>query len=138
MNWFALIPLVIQGLSAIQPLASGVDLSKVSNVGAGLIPLLERLVGGLAPGSQAKVGVAVSAATSVFDPDIVKWIQNILNLTGNNLVVDGTLGPLTLAAADSFAAKELGIVPGGPISEILQNGLKWISGQHLSHDVNPK
>lgn len=112
MPWITIIPLVIQGLSAIQPLASGVNSNKISAAGAGLVPVLEQLLVSLAPGSQAKVGLAVSAATSVFDPDIVKWIQNVLNLAGNSLTVDGQLGPMTLAAADTFAAKELGIVPG--------------------------
>ncbi len=120
MPWITIIPLVIQGLSAIQPLASGVNSNKISAAGAGLVPVLEQLLVSLAPGSQAKVGLAVSAATSVFDPDIVKWIQNVLNLAGNSLTVDGQLGPMTLAAADTFAAKELGIVPGGLVSEILQ------------------
>jgi hypothetical protein len=131
MNWFAIIPLVIQGLSAIQPLASGVDSNKISTTGAGLVPVIEALMGRLAPGSQANVAVAVSAATQVYDQDIAKWIQNILNLVGNNLAVDGILGPHTLAAADSFAAKELGIVPGGLASQVLQNGLQWLASKKI-------
>lgn len=127
--WITIIPLVIQGLSAIQPLLSGADSNKIATAGAGLVPVIESLLGGLAPGSQAKAGIAVSAATSVFDPDIVKWIQKIMNLVGNNLAVDGHLGPMTLAAVDSFASKELGIVPGGLISEVLQNSLKWLAAK---------
>jgi hypothetical protein len=129
MIWTTLIPLAIQALSAIQPLSSGANQNKVSSAGEGLIPVLEKLLAGVAPGTQVNVPFAVSVATEVFDPDIVKWIQNILNKAGNNLAVDGTLGPLTLAAADSFAARELGIVPGGLMSVILQSGLKWLASK---------
>jgi hypothetical protein len=129
MMWMTIIPLVIQALSAIQPLSSGADQNKVSSAGEGLIPVLEKLFAGVAPGTQVNVPFAVSVATSVFDPDIVKWIQNILNKAGNNLTVDGKLGPLTLAAADSFAARELGIVPGGLMSGILQSGLTSLASR---------
>src|SRR5271168_795971 len=127
MTWIALIPLVIQGLTAIQPLFTGVNSNNVSTAGNGLIPLLQSLIGGLAPGSQGKVAPAVAAATSVFDPNVIKWIQQILNLAGNNVDVDGELGPQTLGAAAAFAEKELGIVQGGLISEVLQNALKWLA-----------
>jgi lysozyme family protein len=73
------------------------------------------------------VNAAVAAATSVFDPNLVKWIQNILNLTWNNLAVDGDLGPQTLAAAATFAEKELGIVQNRPSGEIFQSILKWLA-----------
>ena len=85
------------------------------------------MIGGLAPGSQGKVAPAVAAATSVFDPNVIKWIQQILNLAGNNVDVDGELGPQTLGAAAAFAEKELGIVQGSLISEVLQNALKWLA-----------
>jgi|SRR5579872_2896863 len=129
MNWAVIIPFVIQGLSAIQPLFSGVTNNKVSAAGTGLIPIFESLFGNLAPGSAAKVAPAVNAATSVFDPNIIKWIQQILNLAGNNLDVDGELGPMTLAAAASFAEKELGLVSGGLASTILLNVLKGLGTQ---------
>jgi hypothetical protein len=127
MTWIALIPLVIQGLTAIQPLFTGVNSNSVTTAGNGLIPLLQSLIGSLAPGSQGKVNAAVAAATSVFDPNLVKWIQNILNLAGNNLAVDGDLGPQTLAAAATFAEKELGIVQNSPAGEIFQSILKWLA-----------
>ncbi len=127
MNWVTLIPLVIQGLTAVQPLLSGINSSKINTAGTSLVPVLQALIGGVSPQSQGKVAPAVAAATSVFDPNIIKWIQQILNLTGSNLEVDGELGPLTLAAAESFAAKELGIVPGGLAGEILQSVLKWLA-----------
>jgi hypothetical protein len=41
MTWVALIPLVIQGLTAIQPLFTGVNSNSVTTVGNGLIPLLQ-------------------------------------------------------------------------------------------------
>jgi hypothetical protein len=127
MNWVTIIPLVIQGLTAIQPLFSAVNANNVSSAGTGLIPIIERLIGGLAPGSQGKVQPAIIAATSVFDPDMVKWIQKILNLAGYNLDVDGELGPMTLAAAAAFAEKELGIAQGGLASTILQGALKSLA-----------
>jgi Predicted Peptidoglycan domain len=127
MTWVALIPLVIQGLSAIQPLFTGVNSNSVTTAGNGLIPLLQSLGGSLAPGSQGKVSGAVAAATSVFDPNPVKWIQKILNLGGYNVDVDGDLGPQTLGAAATFAEKELGIVQGSPVGEIFQNALQWLA-----------
>jgi hypothetical protein len=137
MNWIAIIPLVIQGLTAIQPLFGGVNASKVVTTGNELIPFFEKLLGGIAPASQSKVGPAITAATAVFNPDPIKWIQQVLNLAGNNLDVDGEVGPLTLAAADAFAAKELGIVQGGFISVVLHDalislGTKSQSGQPSS------
>ena len=126
MTWVALIPLVIQGLSAIQPLLTGVNSNSVTSAGNGLIPLLQSLGGSLAPGSQGKVSGAVAAATSVFDPNLIKWIQNVLNLAGYNVDVDGDLGPQTLGAASTFAEKELGIVQGSPAGEIFQNALQWL------------
>jgi len=127
MTWVALIPLVIQGLTAIQPLFTGVSSNSVTMAGNGLIPVFESLIGGLAPGSQGKVAPAVAAATSVFDPNIITWIQKILNLAGYNVDVDGDLGPQTLSAAATFAEKELGIVQNSPLGEIFQNALKWLA-----------
>jgi hypothetical protein len=127
MTWVALIPLVIQGLTAIQPLFTGVNSNSVTTAGNGLIPLLESLIGSLAPGSQGKAGAAVAAATSVYDPNVINWIQKILNLAGYNVDIDGDLGPQTLGAATTFAEKELGIVQGSPVGEIFQNALKWLA-----------
>ena len=130
MNWMTILPLIIQGLTAIEPLVSGVNQTKISAAGSGLAPVLQTIIGALAPGSQAKVPIAVSAATGVYDPDTAKWIQKVLNLAGSNIEVDGVLGPLTLAAVDSFASKELGIIPGSLISVILANTLKWLAESH--------
>jgi peptidoglycan hydrolase-like protein with peptidoglycan-binding domain len=127
MTWIALIPLVIQGLTAIQPALTGANPNSVTTAGNGLIPLLESLIAVLAPSSKGKVAPAVAAATSVFDPNLIKWIQQILNLAGFNVDVDGELGPQTLGAAAAFAEKELGIVQGSPAGEILQNALKWLA-----------
>jgi hypothetical protein len=127
MTWIALIPLVIQGLSSIQPVLTGVNSNSVATAGNGLIPLLESLVGILAPASKGKVAPAIAAATSVFDPNLIMWIQRILNLGGYNVDVDGEIGPQTLGAAAAFAEKELGIVQGSVFSEILQNALKWLA-----------
>ena len=46
--WMTLIPLMIQALSAIQPLSSGADQNKVATAGEGLIPVLEKLLAGVA------------------------------------------------------------------------------------------
>jgi Predicted Peptidoglycan domain len=119
--------LLIQGLTAIQPLTSRIDSNKVSVAGNNLVPILESLIGRFAPGSQEKVGPAIAAATSVFDPNPTKWIQQVLNLTGNDLLVDGLLGPRTLSAIDSFAAKELGILPGGLASEVVRSLVQWFA-----------
>jgi hypothetical protein len=127
MPWVALIPLVIQGLRSIQPLSNGVNYNSVVTAGSGLIPLLESLIGSVMPGSQGKIAPAVAAATSVFDPNVIKWIQQILNLAGYNLDVDGELGPQTLGAAANFAEKELGIIQGSPIGAVLENILKWLA-----------
>jgi hypothetical protein len=132
MNWVTILPLIIQGLTAIEPLVSGINETKISAAGSGLIPVLQTMIGGLAPGAQAKVPIAISAATGVYDPDTAKWIQKVLNLAGSNIEVDGVLGPLTFAAVDSFASKELGIVPGSLISVMLANTLKWLAESHLA------
>ena len=138
MNWVTILPLIIQGLTAIEPLASGVSQIKISAAGSGLVPVLQTIIGGLAPGSQAKVAIAISAATGVYDTDAAKWIQKILNLAGSNIEVDGALGPLTLAALDSFASKELGIIPGSLISAILVNTLKSLAENHSAVSLADK
>jgi hypothetical protein len=125
-----MLPLIIQGLTAIEPLVSGANQTKISAAGSGLVPVLQTIIGNLAPGAQAKVPIAISAATGVYDPDTAKWIQKVLNLAGSNIEVDGVLGPLTLAAVDSFASKELGIIPGSLISAFLVNALKWLAENH--------
>jgi Predicted Peptidoglycan domain len=138
MNWVTILPLIIQGLTAIEPLASGASQIKISAAGSGLVPVLQTIIGGLAPGSQEKVAIAISAATGVYDPDAAKWIQKILNLAGSNIEVDGALGPLTLAAVDSFASKELGIIPGSLISAILVNTLKSLAENHSAVSLADK
>jgi hypothetical protein len=131
MNWVVLLPLLIQGLTAIQPLISGLDRNKVSAAGNDLIPVLKALIGRFAPGSETRVGPAIALATSVFDPDPTKWIQQVLNLAGAGLQVDGLLGPQTLSAVDSFAEKELGVLPGGVANEVVHSLVEWLA----SHNV---
>ena len=125
MNFVTLVPIIIQALTAIQPVLSGASAASVSSAGSSLVPVIERLLAGIAPGSLTKVQPAMFAITSVFDPNIVKWIQQVLNLTGAGLVVDGELGPRTLAAIDAFAQKEIGILPNSLISEVLHSALQW-------------
>ena len=127
MPWITLIPLIIQGLTSIQPLLTGVNPNSVTTAGNGLIPLLESLIGILAPSSKGKVAPAVAAATAVYNPNVIMWIQQIINLGGYNVDVDGELGPQTLGAAAAFAEKELGIAQGSVASEVLENALKWLA-----------
>jgi Predicted Peptidoglycan domain len=128
MNWVVVLPLLIRGLTAIQPLLSGLDSNKVSIAGNNLVPVLETLIGRFAPGSEMKVGPAIVAATAVFDPNPTKWIQQILNVAlGGGIQVDGLLGPQTLSAVDSFAQKELGVLPGGVASELVRSLVKWFA-----------
>jgi hypothetical protein len=128
MNWVVVLPLLVQGLTAIKPLVSGLNSNNVISAGTDLVPVLEALIGRLAPGSEMKVGPAIAAATAVFDPNPTKWIQQILNVAlGGGIQVDGVLGPQTLKAVDSFAQQELGVLPDGVASEFVCSLVKWLA-----------
>jgi murein L,D-transpeptidase YcbB/YkuD len=55
----------------------------------------------LFPGIDDKFAAAAAAST-MFDPVRVKWVQTALNVLGEALDVDGQYGPLTTQAVKQF------------------------------------
>jgi peptidoglycan hydrolase-like protein with peptidoglycan-binding domain len=101
MNFVVLFPLIVQALQATLPVVTGgSSAATITTAGKGLVPVLESLFDSFAPASKPKIEPAVSAFTSAFNPNLVMWIQQALNLTGANLNVDGVFGPATSSALD--------------------------------------
>jgi hypothetical protein len=70
-----------------------------------LLPLLGQIGKQMFPSIADSLAPA-AAATTMFDPVRVKWLQTALNLLGANppLDVDGEYGPNTTAAVQQFQA----------------------------------
>jgi peptidoglycan hydrolase-like protein with peptidoglycan-binding domain len=87
-----------------EAIRTGVPTVKAVEQHAGdLLPILAQVGKQLFPDVDDKFAPA-AAATAMFDPVRVKWLQTALNLIGTQppLDVDGEYGPLTAAAVKQF------------------------------------
>ena len=88
-----------------QAIQSGTPTVKAVEENAGnLLPLLGQIGKQMFPDIDDRLAPA-AAATTMFDPVRVKWLQTALNLLGANPVldVDGEYGPNTKAAVQQFS-----------------------------------
>lgn len=118
MNWLAVLPLLLQGASAIKSMidSSASNQGLVATIEADipiLAPVLERMGELLFPKVAPQLRVAAAAVTQ-FDPNVTKWLQKVINAAWTglgmtdpnpNLVVDGYYGRLTTAAVEAIQAK---------------------------------
>jgi murein L,D-transpeptidase YcbB/YkuD len=101
-------PQVQQAIQMGTPIAKAVELNARD-----LLPLLGQIGKQMFPAIDDRLAAAAAAST-MFDPIRVKWIQTSLNAIGKSrsLDVDGEYGPLTTEAVLQFQ-KEHGLVADG-------------------------
>jgi murein L,D-transpeptidase YcbB/YkuD len=89
-----------------------------------LLPLLGKVGKELFPDVEDRFAPA-AAATAMFDPVRVKWLQTALNLIGADpaLDVDGEYGPLTMEAVKRFQASH-GLVADGWAGDVTHAALQ--------------
>lgn len=87
---------------------------KIKAIAPPLVDILTNVATVLYPGLAPALKLA-AGALATFDPNGVKWLQNALNKfldPSPNLVVDGVIGPATIAAIQQ-AQQQLGVDPDG-------------------------
>ena len=60
----------------------------------------------------------IAVAVETFDNNLGVWLQKFLNriVPNSALVLDGSIGPQTKAALDSFLQAEVGLIPNGALA----------------------
>jgi peptidoglycan hydrolase-like protein with peptidoglycan-binding domain len=104
-----LLPLIFRAINVApqiqQAIHSGTSTVQAVEQNAGnLLPILAQIGKQMFPGIQDNLASA-AAASSMFDPSTVRWVQtalNALHVATPPLDVDGEYGPLTTAAVKSF------------------------------------
>jgi len=103
-----LLPIVFRAINIApriqEALRIGTPAVKAVEQNAGdLLPLFSAIGKSMFPGIDEKFAPA-AAATTMFDPIRVKWLQTALNILGTNppLDVDGEYGPMTKDAVLQF------------------------------------
>jgi len=104
-----LLPIIFRAINVApqiqQAIQTGTSTVKAVEDNAGnLLPLLAQIGKHMFPGIQDSLAPA-AAASSLFDPSTVKWVQtalNVLRVATPPLDVDGEYGPLTTAAVKNF------------------------------------
>jgi hypothetical protein len=89
-----------------------------------LLPLLGLIGKGMFPGIDEKLAPAAAAST-MFDPVRVKWLQTALNILGlkQKLEVDGEYGPVTRDAVLEFQ-RQHNLVPDGWAGDLTHAALQ--------------
>jgi peptidoglycan hydrolase-like protein with peptidoglycan-binding domain len=108
-----------------EAIRTGVPTVKAVEQHAGdLLPILAQVGKQLFPDVDDKLAPA-AAATAMFDPVRVKWLQTALNLIGTQppLDVDGEYGPLTAAAVKQFQETH-GLVADGWAGDVTHAALQ--------------
>jgi peptidoglycan hydrolase-like protein with peptidoglycan-binding domain len=108
-----------------EAIRTGVPTVKAVEQHAGdLLPILAQVGKQLFPDVDDKFAPA-AAATAMFDPVRVKWLQTALNLIGTQppLDIDGEYGPLTMAAVKQFQETH-GLVADGWAGDVTHAALQ--------------
>jgi peptidoglycan hydrolase-like protein with peptidoglycan-binding domain len=108
-----------------EAIRTGVPTVKAVEQHAGdLLPILAQVGKQLFPDVDDRFAPA-AAATAMFDPMRVKWLQTALNLIGTQppLDVDGEYGPLTAAAVKQFQETH-GLVADGWAGDVTHAALQ--------------
>lgn len=113
-----LLPIIFRAINAApqiqQAIRMGTPIDKAVELNArDLLPLLAQIGKQMFPTIDDRLAPAAAAST-MFDPIRIKWIQTALNAIGGNppLDVDGEYGPMTTEAVLQFQ-KAQGLVADG-------------------------
>src|SRR5215831_3355351 len=113
-------PQIQQAIRIGTPIVKAVE----ENAGNDLLPLLGQIGKQMFPGIDDRFAPAAAAST-MFDPIRVKWLQTTLNVLGANppLDVDGEYGPNTKAAVLEFQ-KSHGLPPDAWAGDLTHTALQ--------------
>ena len=131
-----LLPIIFRAINLApqiqEAIQSGTSTVKAVEDNAGnLLPLLAQIGKQMFPGIQDSLAAA-AAASSMFDPSSVKWVQtalNVLHVVDPALDVDGEYGPLTTAAVKKFQQTN-GLVVDGWAGDKTQQKLQQALATH--------
>ena len=131
-----LLPIIFRAINLApqiqQAIQSGTSTVQAVQDNAGnLLPLLGQIGRQMFPGIQDSLAAA-AAASSMFDPSSVKWVQtalNVLHVVDPALDVDGEYGPLTTAAVKKFQQAN-GLVVDGWAGDATQQKLQQALAAH--------
>ena len=131
-----LLPIIFRAINLApqiqQAIQSGTSTQQAVEDNAGnLLPLLAQIGRQMFPGIQDGLAAA-AAASSMFDPSSVKWVQtvlNVLHVVDPALDVDGEYGPLTTAAVKKFQQAN-GLVVDGWAGDETQQKLQLAFAAH--------
>jgi murein L,D-transpeptidase YcbB/YkuD len=124
-----LLPIIFRAINVApqiqQAIRTGTPIVKAVEDNAGnLLPLLAEIGKKMFPAINEKLAPAAAAST-MFDPVRVKWLQTALNVLGANppLDVDGEYGPRTTEAVLQFQ-KANGLVIDGWVGDLTHVALQ--------------
>jgi murein L,D-transpeptidase YcbB/YkuD len=128
-QFLALLPTLI-GLATpvINAIESGVQTNNIGSIitNSSVLNLFETLGSQLFPKAAPQIQLAGSIIAT-YSPNYVKWLQGLLNLylkPTTPLKVDGSYGPLTIAAVESAQTK-LGLTVDGVAGDLTMAALNY-------------
>jgi peptidoglycan hydrolase-like protein with peptidoglycan-binding domain len=131
-----LLPIIFRAINLAPEIRSAIHtgtstVSAVEGSAGTLLPLLAEIGKALFPGIKDSLAPAAAAST-MFDPSTVKWVQtalNVLHIADPALDVDGEYGPLTTAAVKTFQQAN-GLVVDGWAGDATQGKLQQAVAAH--------
>jgi peptidoglycan hydrolase-like protein with peptidoglycan-binding domain len=132
----SLLPIIFRAINAAPQIQQAIQTSTstvaaVENNAGTLLPLLMQIGKQMFPEIQDNLAAAAAAST-MFDPSTVKWVQtalNVLHIADPALDVDGEYGPLTTAAVKTFQQAN-GLVADGWAGDATQGKLQQAVAGH--------
>jgi murein L,D-transpeptidase YcbB/YkuD len=131
-----LLPIIFRAINIApqiqQAIHTGTSTVKAVEDNAGnLLPLLEQIGKLMFPGIKDSLAPAAAAST-MFDPSTVKWVQtalNVLHIATPPLDVDGEYGPLTTDAVKNFQGANGMVVDGWAGDKTQEKLQQAVAGQ---------
>lgn len=132
----SLLPIIFRAINMAPQIQQAIHtgtstVTAVENNAGTLLPLFVQIGKQLFPGINDSFAAAAAAST-MFDPSTVKWVQtslNVLHVPNPPLDVDGEYGPLTTAAVKAFQQAN-GLVVDGWAGDATQARLQQALAAH--------